>query len=192
MADTPQEFQALLQRLREGDPAAAQALLDRYGPLVLSVVRRMLHRKMRSKYDSQDFVQDVWASFFTRPAGEQPEPQPAAFAAFLARMARNKVIDAYRKGARRPRPGAARRERSLDGSAAFVRDEKTAASPTASQEAVARDELERLKRGHPEHCQRILSLLALGHTNLEIADRLGVNEKTVRRLIRRLQRRQRE
>jgi DNA-binding NarL/FixJ family response regulator len=42
----------------------------------------------------------------------------------------------------------------------------------------------------PPSYRRILVLLRLGHTHGEIAEQLGIHEKTVQRLIRRITRRQ--
>src|SRR5688572_23874581 len=67
MSEQQKDFSTLMQCVREGSADATKELLDRYGPHVLRVVRRKLNRKLRPKFDSVDFVQDVWASFFTTP-----------------------------------------------------------------------------------------------------------------------------
>lgn len=49
------------------------------------------------------------------------------------------------------------------------------------------DELwERLLQGEPMRNRRIIELRRAGHTHKEIARELGLNEKTVRRTIRRI------
>jgi len=60
-------FQALLRQVQHGSPEAARELYDTYVNHVLRGVRVRLWHRMRSKYDSQDFVQQVWASFFDEP-----------------------------------------------------------------------------------------------------------------------------
>src|SRR5947209_4307143 len=97
MSDDDQEFQALIQRLREGDAEAARTVYERYGEDIIRVVRRRLSRKLRSKFDSLDFVQDVWASFFARRPPENIFASPEALFAFLARVAQHKVIEATRQ-----------------------------------------------------------------------------------------------
>lgn len=64
MEQGQQVFASLMQRVREGSQDAAHELFQQYGPHILRIVRRKLHKTMRSKYDSSDFVQAVWASFF--------------------------------------------------------------------------------------------------------------------------------
>jgi RNA polymerase sigma-70 factor (ECF subfamily) len=184
MQEHPEEFTSLMQRVRAGSQEAAQLLVEQYGNHILRVVRRMLHRKLRSKFDSLDFQQDVWASFFA----DQPQKsfdRPEALAAFLAKVARNKVLMAYRKRCRFQRHNV-NREHSLDGSAACQAGNVAAREPTPSQLAVAQEQWEQLLQGHPPRHQRILILVRQGYTQQQIAQELGVDERTVRRVVRKL------
>src|SRR5262245_41197954 len=61
-----QAHRALLERIRAGDEVAARELLARYEAQVRLVVRRQLPKLLRSRFDSLDFLQSVWASFFRR------------------------------------------------------------------------------------------------------------------------------
>src|SRR3954466_15151636 len=92
------ELRAFLDRIRAGDEAAARELLARYESQIRLVVRRQLPALLRSRFDSLDFIQSVWASFFRRMrSGSARFEDPRYLAAFLARAARNKVIDQYRR-----------------------------------------------------------------------------------------------
>ena len=97
MSEEQEEFANLMQRLRNGSEEAARELLDRFGSYILRVVRRRLSRELRSKYDSVDFVQAVWASFFAEDSQDRRFDHPDALIAFLATLAQNKVIDAVRR-----------------------------------------------------------------------------------------------
>jgi RNA polymerase sigma-70 factor (ECF subfamily) len=179
-----EEFTALMERVRAGSQEAAQLLVDQYGHHILRVVRRTLHKKLRSKFDSLDFQQDVWASFFA----DQPQKtfdRPEALAAFLAKLARNKVLMAYRKRCRFQRHNV-NREHSLDGSAAYQAGNVAAREPTPSQRVMADEKWEQLLQGHPPRHQRILVLVRQGYTQQQIAQELDVDERTVRRVIRKL------
>ena len=55
-----------LQRIQAGDEGAARELLQRFEAEVRLVVRRQLPRLLRSRFDSLDFLQSVWGSFFRR------------------------------------------------------------------------------------------------------------------------------
>ena len=60
----PHEFTTLLARVGAGDAEAGRQLYELYGGHVLNAVRRRLPSQMRSRFDSRDFCQDVWASVF--------------------------------------------------------------------------------------------------------------------------------
>ena len=68
MSDAQAEFAQLMQRVRAGDPRAAQEVFDRYSEPIRRVVRRYLHQRLRAQYDSIDILQTVWASFSRRHA----------------------------------------------------------------------------------------------------------------------------
>src|SRR5262245_50351321 len=114
--DARQELRDLMERLRQGSSEAAQELFETYGPHVLRVVRRKLDKKLRAKFDSTDFEQAVWASFFIYPTHGYHFEQPEELIAFLANLAHNKLVDALRQRYRTEKYNV-NRERSLEGSA---------------------------------------------------------------------------
>ena len=73
----------------DGDPAAWNALVDRYSPLVLSVVRR--HRLQGS--DADDVVQTVWLRLVENLGGLR---EPAALPGWIATTARNACLHLLR------------------------------------------------------------------------------------------------
>jgi RNA polymerase sigma-70 factor (ECF subfamily) len=185
MSDGPDEFADLMQRLREGSEDAARELLARFGEPILRVVRRKLSRELRSKFDSVDFVQAVWASFFADVPRQRRFDHPQALIAFLVTLAQNKVVDAVRQRMQTQKYNV-NRERPLDGSVAVEAKGVAARGPTPSQVAVANDEWQRLLAELPDRYQRMLVLLREGHTQKDIARELNVNEKTVRRVLEKL------
>src|SRR5687768_16029897 len=90
-------FDELLGRVQQGQDGAAEEFVARYGPHVLRAVRRGLHRRLRSKFDSEDFVQAVWASFFGDLCRSEKNVQLDDVIAYLKAMARNKIIDQHRR-----------------------------------------------------------------------------------------------
>src|SRR5438093_3787651 len=84
MAGTQGEFTALMERVRRGSNGAAEELVARYGAHILRVVRAKLSKKLRPKFDSADFVQSVWASFFGGGSDIQEIRQEDGLAAYLA------------------------------------------------------------------------------------------------------------
>ena len=96
------ELSDFLRRIQAGDEGAARELLTRFEAEVRLVVRRQLPRLLRSRFDSLDFLQSVWGSFFRRMRTSPTEFEDSRhLVAFLARAAKNKVIDEYRRAASR-------------------------------------------------------------------------------------------
>ncbi len=96
------ELSDFLKRIQAGDEGAARELLQRFEAEVRLVVRRQLPRLLRSRFDSLDFLQSVWGSFFRRMRTSPTEFEDSRhLVAFLARAAKNKVIDEYRRAASR-------------------------------------------------------------------------------------------
>jgi RNA polymerase sigma-70 factor (ECF subfamily) len=181
-----ERFAQLMERVRSGCRAAAQELFDSFSGHILRVVRRKLHQRMRTQYDSVDFAQAVWASFFAVPPERFTFDNPDALAGFLAQVASNKVAEAYRRR-------VLTTKRDLNREVPLGREEiekpaKTIDSqPTPSQVAMANERWERLLEGQPPHYRRILEMLRQGHTYREVADRLGLHPKLIQRLIRKLE-----
>jgi RNA polymerase sigma factor (sigma-70 family) len=182
MAETALDFQELLDRAKAGSADAARDLVDRYGDHVLRMVRRRLPERLRSKFDSLDFVQDVWASFFADP------PPPAAFAgagalvAYLTRMAQNKVAGAVQKRLKTARYNV-NRERPLPAATEGDASAIPADDPTASQLAIGNETWERLLRHARPADRLILVHLRERKTHAEVAAEVGVSVKTVQRVL---------
>jgi RNA polymerase sigma-70 factor (ECF subfamily) len=181
------DLRTFLKRIEQGDEDAARDLLTRYEAEVRLVVRRQLPRLLRSRFDSLDFLQSVWGSFFqkVREGGAEFE-DTRHLVAFLARAAKNKVIDEYRKAASRKQD--MHREEPL-----WAEDERPrdfqATDDTPSQVAQAGETLGKLRQLIPADRAEVLELKAQGLSSREIGDRLGVSERTVQRVIEDLRRR---
>jgi RNA polymerase sigma factor (sigma-70 family) len=173
------DFRAVLDRAQAGDPEAAGLLYARYSAFVRAAVRRKLHPRLRPQFDSADFVQDVWKSFLTGPDRRHFE-SPQKLIAFLARVARNKVVDVFRTRFETEKANIAR-ERPLGGAAGVP-----ARQPTPSQWAIAGEGWERLVQEFPAAYRVILERLRAGYTYEEIAREAGVSLTTVNRIVRRL------
>lgn len=177
-----ESFRALLQRVREGSEDAAWELIDVYGPHIFRAVRRKMHARIRPKFDSADFVQAVWASFFTSRTEILRFREPDDLIAFLVRMAYNKVLSEVRHRTLQKRHNVLREEPLRD-STLPAPEAPLGQQPTPSQVAVAREHWRRLVANQPERVQRILALRYKGETYEQIAETLGMHERTVRKVI---------
>jgi RNA polymerase sigma-70 factor (ECF subfamily) len=176
-------LEALLEKLCQGDEAAAEQVFLAYEPYLRKVVRRQVPARLRSKFDSIDVVQSVWADVLHgfRAAGWQ-FADTGHLRAFLVKATRNRFIDRYRQYR-----SAAARERSL--TSAAVPAGVPSAEPRPS-EIVQADELwqQMLAQCPPAH-QEVLRLKRQGLSLAEIAARTNFHEDSVRRIVREVARR---
>jgi RNA polymerase sigma factor (sigma-70 family) len=181
--DPAAEFRELLRRAREGSDEAAWDLVETYGPYIIRTIRHTLSRELRGKFDSDDFAQAVWASFFGSPEQLAGVNEPRQLVGLLATMARNKVIDEMRRRFQTQRYATRREQPLADGSSG---PQLKSREPTPSQFAMARERWTRLLQSQPEQYQQVIRLKLMGKTNRSIADELGISEKTVKRVLDRL------
>lgn len=174
------EFLPLIARARTGDRDAAGELLARYSGHIQRVVRSHLNRRMRTRFDSQDFVQAVCASLLAHQSRLGRFQHPDELIAYLGAMTANKVIDECRRCLTYEKQNV-NRERPLE-----VAREILSPEPTASQVAVARELWDALLEGQPPHYRRIVELRTGGMTFEEIATEVGLSTRQVRRVMRSL------
>jgi RNA polymerase sigma factor (sigma-70 family) len=175
-----QAFAELMERVQAGDQDAARQLYDEYGAHLVRAVRRRLHQNLRSKFDSLDFAQDVWASFFADDAQRYELHTPEQLVGLLTAMARNKVAEVARDRFRRQARNI-NREHALQEDAA---DRLPGTQPTPSQVLMGEEAWSSiLAQARPVH-RRILLLLREGKPPATIAQELGISSKTVQRVIR--------
>jgi RNA polymerase sigma factor (sigma-70 family) len=186
MADDEGMFYQLLQGIQDGSEEAARQFLARYGKYIRHVVRRHMMQKLRARFDSEDFLQDVCASFFSHPPGPEDFADPAALLAFLGKIARNKVTDAARQGLAQRQD--MNRVNSLDGSAEFAAENLPSGDPTPS-EVVRTEETWQALAGPHAHQRKLLYMLRNGYTQEEIARVLGLSVRHVKRLVQQLRER---
>jgi RNA polymerase sigma-70 factor (ECF subfamily) len=179
------DFDELLRRTNDGDQEAAQRFLAKFETEVRTMVRHRLSRKLRTQFDSMDFVQQVWTSFFT---GLRENPRRFDNAqhlrGFLAGVARNKVLQEHRRRTatakfqiEREEPLYVRR-----GDQIVVR-ELVGPEPTPSKHAQASERLRQLTEGRAPHEVEIIKLRRQGWTLAEISARTQLSERTIRRII---------
>ena len=93
--DSP--FETAVKKLSTGSEEAIWDFIQTYGPHIQRVVRRRLHHKLRSKFDTVDFVKMVWVSFFASPDRIAQFETPEDVIRYLFVMAKNKVIEESRR-----------------------------------------------------------------------------------------------
>jgi RNA polymerase sigma-70 factor (ECF subfamily) len=177
-----QPLDALLEKLCSGDAQAAEQVYRAYEPYLRKVVRRQLPRKVRTKFDSADIVQSVWADVVQgfREAGWH-FADAAHLRAFLVKVTRNRFLDRLRQHQR-----ALEHEQPLEGTA---RELLPASRQPCPNEVIQADELwEKMLALCPPAHHEMLRLKRQGLTLAEIAVHTGLHEGSIRRIIRTLAR----
>lgn len=171
---------ALLKDVRQGSDGAVWEIIEEYEPHIQRVVRRRLSQRLRSKYDTQDFVQMVWKSFFEEPKRLHGFDNSRQLFGFLAKMAQNKV-DAELRRRMKTQKYDLSKEQPLEDSAMA---EGPIDSP--SEIAIARERWNQMIQDLPTRHQQVVRLRLEGLTFAQIAERLSIDEKTARRVLNRL------
>jgi len=181
------DFRCLIRQVREGSENAAWEIVGRYGEVIRRAVRRALNSRLRSKFDSSDFVQFVWASFFRARDELDRFEDPDQLARFLVKMARNKVGMEVRRRLLTEKYNV-NRELSLDSPPSGTPMDVPSRQPGPAEVAIARERWNRMLQGQPQHCRQIIQMRLQGYTYQAIADSLHIAESTVRRFLKRLSR----
>jgi len=182
--DSRPDLVALLQRASLGDESAAAEILQAYGRSMLRAVRYRLKQQLRRDFDSTDFTQAVWQSFFASPIDASKFSDPRALCAYLARLGERKVQEFARRENTLKRGG--KRRQPLDSAVANSKA-SAACDPTPSQEAMALETWQRLVQGLSPRDRKILELRYQGQSNVDIGLALGIAESTVRYVLEKLQ-----
>jgi RNA polymerase sigma-70 factor (ECF subfamily) len=185
MSESQSGFQSLMEQIAAGSESAVEKLVCLYGSQLSRAVRRRMHPRLRTKFDTSDFAQAVWASFFYDREGLGRFEHSRDFVAFLTRMAQNKVVDECRRRLQTQKRNVTREcSISADASEEIVVPSR---EPPPSQIAIRNEQWQRMMEGLPTQYRQILELRVAGETQEEIARRLGISERTVRRVLSKLQ-----
>jgi RNA polymerase sigma-70 factor (ECF subfamily) len=170
-------IEALLSELSAGDAQAALKVFLTYEPYLRLVVRRQLTPSLRSRFDSMDIVQSIWADLLSGfQNGRWVFTNPQQLRAFLVKVTRNRLVDRARQ-----QQTSLRLEERLDSNQLRGLARTQQAQPGAQLEA---DEIwQRLLRLCPARHRHMLELKRQGLTLAEIAAQTGLHESSVRRLL---------
>ncbi len=173
----------LLDRLATGDDAAAAEVFQLYAPYLRLIVRRRLSSRLRTRFDSSDVVQSVWADLVHGfRQGRWHFADAAHLRAFLVKVTHNRFLNRIR-----------RHRRSLEHTQPMAAQPDSAGPAVAaarpSEIAVAEDLWEHMLAQSPPSHQEVLRLKRQGLPLAEIAARTGLHESSVRRILYNLARR---
>lgn len=166
-----------IERLNGGDVAAMERVLLAYEPYLRIVVRRRLSRKLRTKVDSGDIIQSVFADVLHGfRKGNWRFDGRAQWLAFLRQIAWRRLADRCQEHRHDLDRG-----QSLD--EATLRELPPSVSPRPSEIVQGREMWERILHACPPAHREIVRLRMNGLRMGEIAERTGLHEGSVRRIL---------
>jgi DNA-directed RNA polymerase specialized sigma24 family protein len=175
------KFQDLFEAVRAGDSQAARRLVDEYGSHVTRYVRRFRTRELRSKFDLEDHVQEVWQSFF-RNLDKLRCDRPQALLGLLLRLAHNQVVGTNQQFLQLQKNDV-HREVSLDDP--ILDQQMLESSVTPPWIRVDwQDEIDGILRKSPHYLgQEIVRRIHEGYSQKDVARDLQVSLRTVGRVV---------
>jgi len=187
VAESPRQddFDELVRRVFSGSEDAAGELVCRYQETVRRVVRCALSRRLRPQFDSLDFVQQVWGSFFRLRWSPADFDRPQKLVAFLIKIARNKVAEEANRRLKSKNYGMGQ-ECSLGELGDRVWEQLRDPSQQPFGTVMAQEQWDHVLRGQPKQCRKIVRLRLQGRSYAEIAAILQISERTVGRHIQKL------
>ncbi len=175
----PESMSSLVQRLRAGDPRAADDIVSRYAQRLARAAEQHLTRKLAGRLDGEDVVQSVFRTFFRRhAAGEFHIDTSNHLWRLLLRITLRKARFQARLH------GAARRsvaEELVAGDLALL--EAIDHNPGPEEAVLLLDQLDALLKGLPEFHAVVLEKRLQGYSVAEIAAHAALSRQTVYRVL---------
>jgi len=167
----------MVEKLSNGESAAAERVFCDFEPFLRAMVRRRLSPSLRSKFDSMDVVQSVWAAVLEGFRERRWEfKTQAALKAFLARVTYHHFVNECRRN-------RLALEHELPLSPDLTAGLPPSDQPRPSQVAQAEELWETLLKLCPPAHREIVMLKQQGLGASEIAARVGLHEGSVRRIL---------
>lgn len=174
----------LIERWRQGDQAAAQALFELYVARLVAVVGDRLSSRFVRHVDPDDVVQSAFRSFFVGARdGRFDFERDGDLWRLLVAVALNKLRMSVRRYSTQKR--SADREENVPSIDALCTEhvEVFAREPTPVEAVALADEVETLMSRLTDKERQILEMRLQGFNLEEIAVDTGRSERTVRRVI---------
>lgn len=188
MSDNEDGWSRLILGLRGGNSLIVREFCDQYGEALQRLADKHLAEKLRRRVGPEDVVQSACRTFLRRvQAGEFKLADSEALWGVLCAITLTKVREQARFHLRHKRG----LDREMD--AKPLADESGAGwdfadrQPTPFEAAEFADQFQNLLSGLDEEERQVVDLKLQEFTNAEVAEQLGRSERTVRRILNRLQ-----
>jgi RNA polymerase sigma factor (sigma-70 family) len=184
MVEADQQWDSWVRRLAAGDEQVAVDFWQQYGARLQGLAAEYLTSRLYRRVEPEDIVQSVCRTFLVRAReGQFHLADSDSLWRLLCAITLTKVRQKARFHGRQKR--SFQREASLDTRVAGGL--AGAAEPTPAEAAEFADQLEQLLAGLEDEERQIILLRLEQYTLEEVAERLGCSERTVRRILKRVQ-----
>ncbi len=182
------DWERLIKGLMSGDEVILREFHRKFGPMLHGIADSRLAPSMRRRFDADDVVQSAFRTFFRRARiGYFKFDDNQRLWNLMCAITLTKLREKARFHTRHSR--SVKREQSVEGSgeSASARSELESSQPTPAESIEFADAFEALLSSLDENEQKLVDLKLQDLTNDEVAETLGVSERTVRRMLNRLQ-----
>jgi RNA polymerase sigma-70 factor (ECF subfamily) len=180
------DWDELIEGVRSGDDAALHRFFNTYGPALERLAARAIEPQMRRRFGPESIAQSVCRTFLRRARGDGFELTDGdALWRLLCAIALTKVREKVRFHMRHRR--GLDREVPLDADGRDPHGVSPDRSPPPDEQAAFADAFAHLVESLEDEERRVLELRLEDRTQQEIAAEVGCSERTVRRLMRRLE-----
>jgi len=181
------ETEALIERARGGDAAAAEALLGRYRKRLKQMITARLDRRLAARLDPSDVVQEVLSDAH-RNLADYLERRPLPFYPWLRQLAAERLVKLHQRHLYAKKRSAAREEPGMlalpEESAVLLASRLIAPMSSPSRQLLRKELCDRVQAALaalPERDREILALRYLEQlSTAEIAAILGISESGVK------------
>ena len=190
MVGDDQDWQRLTAGLRSGDDQVLREFYDRYFSGLCRIADRQLLTGLRRRFDAEDVVQSALRTFFRRTTAGQFELADAdRLWRLLCAVTLNKVREKaryhlrQRRGIDQEQMATVSRTASLDTPSDHVPDR----GPSPAEAAEFADAFQQVLSVMDDEERQVVDLKLQDCTNDEVAARMGISERTVRRILKRIE-----
>ena len=179
------DWEAMITGVRAGDPAALAVFYRFYGPSLERLAARAIEPGMRRRFGPESIAQSVCRTFLMRAGrGSYEVADGDSLWHLLCAIALTKVRERSRFHLRQRRGVQREVHGEIAGDA--LRDSE-AAAPGPGDDAALREQFQSALDGLDDEERRVLELRLDARSQQEIAAEIGSSERTVRRILGRIE-----
>lgn len=188
MADNDQQWQSWVRQLAEGNEQIAAEFWHQYGARLQGLAAEYLTTRMYRREGPEDVVQSVCRTFLRRvQIGKFELADSESLWSLLCAITLNKVRQKVRFHRRQKRQFDREKHPAADTENGRSGPQIEASEPTPAEAAEFGDQLQQLLAEMDDEERQLVEFKLQQYTNQEMAEKLECSERTVRRILKRVQ-----